>query len=187
VLDRLFPPFQPPNLEPLANSTLLPGFRDAVLALFPESERAALAREWWVRYQIPVAVRDRFERLAADATTTEARVAMAELVREIYGNPFRPPEIAREWLACNHGAVWRIAEQIAASGNFAEMPILADALEDAGCTDEYLLAHYRAERTHVPGCWALDAALGWDARVRDRRRCAAAEPADKVDGPSDDE
>jgi hypothetical protein len=187
VLDRLFPTSQPPNLEPPANSTLLPGFRDVVLALFPESERAALARERWVWGQIPVAVRDRFERLAADATTAEARAALTEFVREIYGNPFRPPEIDPAWRVWNHGAVWRIAEQIVASGNFADVPILADALEDAGCTDEHLLGHCREERTHVPGCWALDAALGWDARIRDRRRCAAAEPADKVDGPSDDE
>ena len=85
---------------------------------------------------------------------------VSDLVREVFANPFRPPTIAPEWLACNHGAVKHIAEQIAASGNFADMPILADALEDSGCCDEELLRHCREEQTHVPGCWALDAVLG---------------------------
>ena len=84
----------------------------------------------------------------------------SDLVREVFANPFRPLVIEPEWLACNHGAVKHIAEQIAATGNFADMPILADALEDAGCCDEELLRHCREERTHIRGCWALDAVLG---------------------------
>ncbi len=85
-----------------------------------------------------------------------------ELIREVVGNPFRPPVIDPNWLLWNHGAVKHIANQIATSGNFVDMPILADALEDAGCGDEELLRHCRADHTHthVPGCWALNAILG---------------------------
>jgi len=90
----------------------------------------------------------------------EANQRAAELIREVFGNPFRPPVIDPSWLLWNHGAVKHIAEHIATSGNFSDMPILADALEDAGCCDEELLRHCREERTHVPGCWALDAVLG---------------------------
>ena len=85
---------------------------------------------------------------------------MADLVRELLGNPFRPPAIDPAWLLWNHGAVKHIAEQISTSGNFTDMPILADALEDAGCTDEELLRHCRVGSGHVSGCWALDAVLG---------------------------
>jgi hypothetical protein len=36
------------------------------------------------------------------------------------------------------------------------VPILADALEDAGCTDEAILAHCRGPGPHVQGCWLVD-------------------------------
>ena len=85
---------------------------------------------------------------------------ISDLIREVFANPFRPPVIEPGWLACNHGAVKHVAEQIAATGNFADLPILADAVEDAGCCDGELLRHCREERNHVPGCWALDAVLG---------------------------
>ncbi len=91
---------------------------------------------------------------------SERHAVAADLIREVFPNPFCPPVIEPAWLACNHGVARHIAEQIAASGNFADLPILADALEDAGCRDEELLRHCREERTHVPGCWALDAVLG---------------------------
>ncbi len=38
--------------------------------------------------------------------------------------------------------------------------VLADALEDAGCTDAELLGHLRGPGPHVRGCWALDLVLG---------------------------
>ena len=44
--------------------------------------------------------------------------------------------------------------------DFAAMPILADALQDAGCDDEDILAHCREEREHIRGCWVVDLLLG---------------------------
>ena len=45
--------------------------------------------------------------------------------------------------------------------DFARLAVLADALEEAGCTDQGLLGHLRAPGVHVRGCWGLDAVLGW--------------------------
>jgi hypothetical protein len=58
----------------------------------------------------------------------------------------------------HHTAV-RIANHIITTGNYADVPILGDALEDAGCHDEHMLRHCRLA-THVPGCWVVDAVLG---------------------------
>jgi hypothetical protein len=54
-----------------------------------------------------------------------------------------------------------LANGIYAERAFDRMPILADALQDAGCDSEALLSHLRdADATHVRGCWALDLVLG---------------------------
>ena len=44
--------------------------------------------------------------------------------------------------------------------DFVPMPILADALQDAGCEDAAILTHLRGDAPHVRGCWALDLILG---------------------------
>jgi hypothetical protein len=53
-----------------------------------------------------------------------------------------------------------VAKVIDDERRFSEMPILADALEDAGCDDAGVLAHCRADAPHVRGCWVLDLVLG---------------------------
>jgi hypothetical protein len=53
-----------------------------------------------------------------------------------------------------------MAEYIYASREFSAMPILADALQEAGCEDAQVLTHCRANRPHARGCWVLDAILG---------------------------
>jgi hypothetical protein len=53
-----------------------------------------------------------------------------------------------------------VAEMIYDERSFADMPILADPLEDAGCTDDAILSHLRAPGPHVRGCWAVDLCLG---------------------------
>jgi hypothetical protein len=53
-----------------------------------------------------------------------------------------------------------VAESIYEGRAFDRLPILADALEEAGCTDAYLLAHLRGPGPHVRGCWAVDLVLG---------------------------
>jgi hypothetical protein len=84
----------------------------------------------------------------------------AELVRCILGNPFHPVTIDRAWLAANDDAASRIAQTIHDDCSFQQLPILADALEDAGCNDEGLLAHGRTPGLHARGCWVVDGVLG---------------------------
>jgi tetratricopeptide (TPR) repeat protein len=84
----------------------------------------------------------------------------ADVVREVIGDPFRRgPGIAPEWLAWNGGVVLQLARTIYEELAFGLMPVLADALQEAGCTDEALLDHCRSSAGHLRGCWALDLVL----------------------------
>lgn len=93
--------------------------------------------------------------------TARTNFARADILRDLFGPlPFRPVEVAPDWLAWNGGAVVGLAETIDEEGTFDLMPVLGDALEDAGCEDSTILEHVRGEGTHVRGCWALDLILG---------------------------
>lgn len=93
-------------------------------------------------------------------TRLEKHQVITAILRDIVGNPFRPARLNSDILQWRDGTVAKIAGMIEASGRFDLMHVLADALEDAGCTDEFLLAHCRAAPDpHVRGCWALDAIL----------------------------
>jgi hypothetical protein len=85
----------------------------------------------------------------------------SSIIRDIFGNPFRqspPPPCAV--LAWNDGTVRRIAEGIYEERAFDRLLILHDALLDAGCNEEDILAHCRSEGPHVRGCWVIDLILG---------------------------
>jgi hypothetical protein len=92
-------------------------------------------------------------------STEEQSAAGAALLREVFGNPFRPVAVDRSWLRWKEGAVARMAWSISDGRRFDELPVLADALEDAGCANADILAHLRSPGPHVLGCWALDALL----------------------------
>jgi hypothetical protein len=94
------------------------------------------------------------------AARRPARAVQADLLRDITGSPFRPPPvIAPAVLAHNGGAALRTAEVIYESRCFPELPVLADVLEKAGCTDADLIDHVRGPGPHTLGCWALDLIL----------------------------
>lgn len=82
------------------------------------------------------------------------------LLRCIIGSPFRPVTTDSAWLAWNQGTVQNIAQAIYDERAFDLMPILADALEEAGCDNDDILAHCRQPGEHVRGCWVLDLLLG---------------------------
>jgi hypothetical protein len=82
-----------------------------------------------------------------------------DLLREIFGNPFRWVLLDPLWLAWNDRAVLRLAQSIYDDRGFERFPILADALEEAGCTDDAVIDHCRQPKEHVRGCWVLDAIL----------------------------
>jgi hypothetical protein len=94
----------------------------------------------------------------AEALAAE-RQAQADLARDVLGNPFRPLSLRREWLTWDGGAVARMARALSDAGDFAATPVLADALEEAGCDDGALLDHLH-DGGHVRGCWAVDLLLG---------------------------
>jgi hypothetical protein len=97
---------------------------------------------------------------AWNAALAAAARDQAALVREIFGNPFRPAKVDPAWLAWHRGIVERLARAIYDGHAFDRMPVLADALEEAGCTDADILDHCRQPVGHVRGCWALDLLLG---------------------------
>ncbi len=84
----------------------------------------------------------------------------AGLLREIVGNPFRPASVAPRVLAWEGGTVVRIGQGIYEGNRFQDLPVLADALEEAGCDDSDLLAHCRESGEHVRGCWVVDLLVG---------------------------
>ena len=88
--------------------------------------------------------------------TEEESSAQCNLLRDIFGNPFRPVTFSPEWRT---GTALTLAQQMYDSRDFSAMPILADALQDAGCASADILDHCRQPGVHVRGCWVLDLAL----------------------------
>jgi hypothetical protein len=86
-----------------------------------------------------------------------APAGASELVREVFGNPFRPVIVAPAWRTTT---VLTLAVIIDRERAFDRLPILADALQDAGCDNEDILNHCRAPGVHVRGCWVVDVVLG---------------------------
>jgi hypothetical protein len=107
-----------------------------------------------------------------DAKSAE-RLAQLPIAHDIIGNPFRPVSLDRGWLT---STVVALASRIYAERAFDLMPILADALMDAGCGNDEVLNHCRggrgdrgepaggsphqADGVHVRGCWVVDLLTG---------------------------
>jgi hypothetical protein len=80
------------------------------------------------------------------------------LLREVLGNPFRPVALSP---ACHTDTAVSLARTMYESRDFSAMPILADALQDAGCDNDDILSHCRdPKQVHVCGCWVVDLVLG---------------------------
>jgi hypothetical protein len=95
------------------------------------------------------------------------RLAQCQILRDLFGNLFHPITISSVWLSWNDGIVVRLAQaayddRILPAGTLdnARLFILADALEEAGCTDEQILTHLRSGGDHYRGCWVIDLLLG---------------------------
>ncbi|WP_238602943.1 hypothetical protein [Fimbriiglobus ruber] len=91
------------------------------------------------------------------AARSDARRVQAALIRDIFGTPFRGIRYSPVWRT---GTMIALAEQMYESRDFSPMPILADALQAAGCDNEDILAHCRGDGPHVRGCWVVDLVLG---------------------------
>jgi hypothetical protein len=92
------------------------------------------------------------------AAWTEERAGQSNLIREVFGSiGFRPVHYDPSWLTPD---AKKLSEVIYDERAFDRLTELADALEEAGCTNVEILNHCRQRGEHVRGCWALDLLLG---------------------------
>jgi hypothetical protein len=98
-----------------------------------------------------------FQHVARATGEARSYPLQAVLIRDIFGNPFRPVSFSPEWRTSTAVA---IARGMYESREFGAMPILADALQDAGCDSGEVLDHCRGPGPHVRGCWVVDLVLG---------------------------
>jgi hypothetical protein len=94
--------------------------------------------------------------LAGQIRRAEAAAYLCQLFRCVVGNPFRPVALNRVWRTTNAVS---LAQAIYDQRAFDRLPILADALEDAGCVNTDILKHCRLAGVHVRGCWVVDLVL----------------------------
>jgi hypothetical protein len=93
--------------------------------------------------------------------------AQCHLLRDIFGNPYRQKIVEPEWPAWKGGTARRLAQEAhdgrslpTGTLDVATLAVLADALEEAGCTNADILDHRRRPGVHVRGCWVIDLLLG---------------------------
>jgi hypothetical protein len=94
--------------------------------------------------------------------------SQTQLLRDLFGIPFRPRVLAPAWLSWGGGVAPHMAEEAYRLRNLptgtldnGRLAVLADALEEAGCADEAMLGHLRLQgAVHVRGCWVVDLLLG---------------------------
>jgi len=82
------------------------------------------------------------------------------LLHDIFGNPFHATTSDPSWLTWNDSTIRKLAQTIYDERAFDRLPILADALEEAGCDNPDILDHCRSGGPHVRGCWLVDLLLG---------------------------
>lgn len=98
-----------------------------------------------------------YEAVRVPAPDIEVTSYQVRILREIFGNPFRPVALDPRWLT---STVRFLAQSIYEDRAFDRLPILADALMDDGCDEPDILHHCRGPGPHVRGCWVVDAILG---------------------------
>ena len=148
-------------------------------AFLNSDRRASVSPETWALWRAESAGKHRAIKVVRDAAITRAaetggeagldwpqvmtewdkeRRAQCECLRDIFGSlPFRPVDFDPAWRTLT---VQQLVEAICAEEAFDHLPILADALEDAGCTNADILSHCRSGTEHVRGCWCVDLVTG---------------------------
>ena len=160
-LDRVFSTSKSQILEMHGWPWRTEGQRES---LMEDVESAVMwALLWYLPIDAVVYGDDRCWRLIQDDDPStvpyKARCSAISVLREVVGNPFRRVIANPAWLTPD---VVALAKDCYSHGDFTTMPILADALEDAGCDSEDILSHCRDRdpADHVRGCWVVDLVLG---------------------------
>ena len=102
------------------------------------------------------AIADPFASNQCTALDSE-RAAQVKAVHDIFGNTFHPLNHVSFKLA---GPVIALGQAIYSERSFDRLPILADAMEEAGCNNEEILNHCRSGGEHSRGCWVIDLVMG---------------------------
>jgi len=119
------------------------------------TDRARIIGDYTAR--ILILNRKSTERTDLEIVLRESSLEVLQLFQDIEGNPFRPIEFDPRWRTSD---VVGLARGIYEERAFERMPILADALMDAGCENSEIIAHCRGSGPHVRGCWLMDMILG---------------------------
>ena len=120
---------------------------DAACGQAGSSFWAAASDSWW----------DAVEAARFSGDTPKLLRLQCDLVRCVFGNPFRPVVPDPVWLTSD---VVLLASGVYEEKAFDRLPILADALQDAGCDNHDVLQHCRGVGPHTRGCWVVDLVLG---------------------------
>jgi len=90
---------------------------------------------------------------AYTAARAEELARQCHLVRDLFGNPFRPVSVDPSWRTAT---VVALAQVTYDERKWQEMAVLGDTLEASGCRDQVILAHCRSSESHARGCWVCD-------------------------------
>jgi hypothetical protein len=123
--------------------------------------RAAVAAAYYsINYQARLAAQQSadYASCAAEKASRE-RKQQCVVLRDLF-NPFHCVCLDPAWLKWNSNAIPCMAQAIYDERAYNRLPILADALEEAGCDDPDLLNHCRQPGEHLRGCWVIDLLLG---------------------------
>ena len=150
----------PERVEPLVALNAKPeGTWSPLCDLLIESENSDWVSEGANQAVILIGYNSVSGQVAAEAKRQEVvkneQASQADVLRDIV--PFRPITLDPSWLT---STVLALAQQMYDSRDFSAMPILADALQDAGCDNPQILEHCRGPGPHVRGCFIVDACLG---------------------------
>ena len=133
----------------LSEAASLYGYMDQRPRLLAESAVAKDVTTKWVNFAV-----DARNNLPADNRP------LVEFLHDIFGlRPFRPVTIPPSSLVWNDGMAVKLAQGIYDDRAFDRLPVLADALEEAGCTERSILDHLRGPGPHVRGCHVVDLIL----------------------------
>ncbi len=106
---------------------------------------------WWATEELPMALQE----------WQDESARQSDLLRDIFGShPFRAIFMQPAWVTWKDGMALRVAQGIYDERAFDRLPILADALEEAGCDNADILDHCRLPGEHIRGCWVVDLVLG---------------------------